>query len=169
MPKNGAVGGHFANVYSAVFSCLCVRVCMYSGRAVDMTFSRGARPRIANFAQKRVSGAKADPCVEKNSHPAPELFRWFAFWIAELRAQIERADSTQKSSKAAPSPSNNRALRCLASEVERDPAHSARYGRRRTDCLARPVLVRARQGLSSKLARARQCAWRERDIVEGAK
>jgi hypothetical protein len=42
-----------------------------------------------------------------------------------------KADSTQRSSQAVPHPSTNRALRCLTSEVERDPVHSTRYGRRR--------------------------------------
>ena len=42
-----------------------------------------------------------------------------------------KADSTLRSSQAVPHPSTNRALRCLTSEVERDPVHSTRYGRRR--------------------------------------
>ena len=43
----------------------------------------------------------------------------------------ERAGSTLRSSQAVPHPSTNRALCCLTSEVERDPVHSTRYGRRR--------------------------------------
>ena len=42
-----------------------------------------------------------------------------------------KADSTLRSSQAVPHPSTDRALRCLTSEVERDPVHSTRYGRRR--------------------------------------
>ena len=42
-----------------------------------------------------------------------------------------KADSTLRSSQAVPHPSTNRALCCLTSEVERDPVHSTRYGRRR--------------------------------------
>ena len=44
----------------------------------------------------------------------------------------EKADSTLRSSQAVPHPSTSRALCCLTSEVERDPVHSTRYGRRRT-------------------------------------
>ena len=43
----------------------------------------------------------------------------------------KEADSTLRSSQAVPHPSTNRALCCLTSEVERDPVHSTRYGRRR--------------------------------------
>ena len=43
----------------------------------------------------------------------------------------KRADSTLRSSQAVPHPSTDRALCCLTSEVERDPVHSTRYGRRR--------------------------------------
>ena len=43
----------------------------------------------------------------------------------------EKADSTLRSSQAVPHPSTDRALRCLTSEVKRDPVHSTRYGRRR--------------------------------------
>ena len=43
----------------------------------------------------------------------------------------KKADSTLRSSQAVPHPSTNRALCCLTSEVERDPVHSTRYGRRR--------------------------------------
>ena len=46
-------------------------------------------------------------------------------------ALAKKADSTLRSSQAVPHPSTNRALRCLTSEVERDPVHSTRYGRRR--------------------------------------
>ena len=42
-----------------------------------------------------------------------------------------KADSTLRSSQAVPHPSTDRALRCLTSEVKRDPVHSTRYGRRR--------------------------------------
>ena len=43
-----------------------------------------------------------------------------------------KADSTLRCSRAVPHPSTNRALRRLTSEVGRDPAHSTRYGRRRS-------------------------------------
>ena len=42
-----------------------------------------------------------------------------------------KADSTLRSSQAVPHPSTDQALRCLTSEVKRDPVHSTRYGRRR--------------------------------------
>jgi hypothetical protein len=42
-----------------------------------------------------------------------------------------KADSTLRTSRALPHPSTNLALRRLTSEVERDPVHSARYGRQR--------------------------------------
>ena len=42
-----------------------------------------------------------------------------------------KAGSTLRSSRAAPHPSTNRALRRLTSEVGRDPVHSTRYGRQR--------------------------------------
>ena len=44
---------------------------------------------------------------------------------------MEKADSTLRSTQAVPHPSTDRALRCLTSEVKRDPVHSTRYGRRR--------------------------------------
>ena len=43
----------------------------------------------------------------------------------------KKADSTLRSSQAVPHPSTDRALRCLTSEVKRDPVHSTRYGRQR--------------------------------------
>ena len=43
-----------------------------------------------------------------------------------------KADSTLGSSRAAPHPSTNRALRRLTSEVRRDPVYSTRYGRQRS-------------------------------------
>ena len=46
---------------------------------------------------------------------------------------MQKADSTLRSSQAVPHPSTNRALCCLTSEVERDPVHSTRYGRRRPE------------------------------------
>ena len=45
-----------------------------------------------------------------------------------------KAGSTQRSSRAVPHPSTNRALRRLTSEVGRDPVHSTRYGRQRCCC-----------------------------------
>ena len=47
-----------------------------------------------------------------------------------------KAGSTLRSSRAAPHPSTNRALRRLTSEVERGPVHSTRYGRQRWRMLA---------------------------------
>ena len=49
---------------------------------------------------------------------------------AEAHEQL-KAGSTLRCSQAVPHPSTNRALCCLTSEVERDPVHSTRYGRRR--------------------------------------
>ena len=49
--------------------------------------------------------------------------------LATARKTI--ADSTRRSSQAVPHPSTNRALRCLTSEVRRDPVYSTRYGRQR--------------------------------------
>ena len=49
----------------------------------------------------------------------------------DIGERSSKADSTLRSSQAVPHPSTNRALCCLTSEVERDPVHSARYGRRR--------------------------------------
>ena len=48
-----------------------------------------------------------------------------------VQAKDRKADSTLRSSQAVPHPSTDRALRCLTSEVKRDPVHSTRYGRRR--------------------------------------
>ena len=44
---------------------------------------------------------------------------------------------TLRSSQAVPHPSTDRALRCLTSEVKRDPVHSTRYGRRRNICFGK--------------------------------
>ena len=67
---------------------------------------------------------------------ALSLFSFFRLAPAFLRpvgrGEIVKADSTLRSSQAVPHPSTNRALRCLTSEVERDPVHSTRYGRQRT-------------------------------------
>ncbi len=48
-----------------------------------------------------------------------------------LGSTTRKAGSTPRSSRAAPHPSTNRALRRLTSEVGRDPVHSTRYGRQR--------------------------------------
>ena len=54
-----------------------------------------------------------------------------ACWSSRcMTHKMEKADSTLRSSQAVPHPSTDRALRCLTSEVERDPVHSTRYGRR---------------------------------------
>ena len=64
--------------------------------------------------------------------------------LVKLCSNLKRkADSTQRSSQAVPHPSTNRALRCLTSEVEKDPVHSTRYGRRRMQSLRKGV-VRAK-------------------------
>ena len=55
---------------------------------------------------------------------------WEGFQSMEKQI-CQKADSTLRSSQAVPHPSTNRALCCLTSEVERDPVHSTRYGRRR--------------------------------------
>ena len=49
---------------------------------------------------------------------------------SEFILPVSKADSTLRSSQAVPHPSTDRALCCLTSEVERDPVHSTRYGRR---------------------------------------
>ena len=53
----------------------------------------------------------------------------------------EKADSTLRSSQAVPHPSTDRALRCLTSEVKRDPVHSTRYGRRRHETFPMTLLI----------------------------
>ena len=74
------------------------------------------------------------------------------FIVRNVRAI--KADSTLRSSQAVPHPSTDRALRCLTSEVKRDPVHSTRYGRRRqiSDLrLSSPFLANPQ---SSSLAKA---------------
>ena len=61
--------------------------------------------------------------------------------IALACQRKQKADSTQRSSQAVRHPSTNRALRCLTSEVERDPVHSTRYGRRRILVWSRPTPI----------------------------
>ena len=51
-------------------------------------------------------------------------------FIASSKESVRKADSTLRSSQAVPCPSTDRALRCLTSDVKRDPVHSTRYGRR---------------------------------------
>ena len=51
--------------------------------------------------------------------------------LGQLRQS--KADSTLRASRAVPHPSTDRALCRLTSEVERDPAHSTRYGRQRRE------------------------------------
>ena len=87
--------------------------------------------------------------------------------LVKLCSNLKRkADSTQRSSQAVPHPSTNRALRCLTSEVERDPVHSTRYGRRRMQSLRK-------RGVRAKLMRTywataestgfRHGAWTKRE------
>ena len=64
--------------------------------------------------------------------------------MQNVRELKTKADSTLRSSQAVPHPSTDRALRCLTSEVKRDPVHSTRYGRRRLE------------GRSSKLKTSQQ-------------
>ena len=55
-----------------------------------------------------------------------------ATWLHSATwAEMQKADSTLRSSQAVPHPSTSRALCRLTSEVERDPVHSTRYGRQR--------------------------------------
>ena len=56
--------------------------------------------------------------------------------------ESEKAGSTPGCSQAVPHPSTNRALRCLTSEVGRDPVDSTRYGRQRTSIRASKLLNR---------------------------
>ena len=76
---------------------------------------------------------------------------------------VEQADSTQRSSQAVPHPSTNRALCCLTSEVERDPVHSTRYGRRRQAILRKmpePLQLDSLRGSSVKIGTIqRRLAW----------
>ena len=61
-----------------------------------------------------------------------------------MMRELEKADSTRRSSQAVPHPSTNRALCRLTSEVRRDPVHSTRYGRQRSNTrAARPADYKA--------------------------
>ena len=62
-----------------------------------------------------------------------DIWQWNHVYLAEKKGR--KADSTLRSSQAVPHPSTDRALRCLTSEVKRDPVHSTRYGRRRQLCM----------------------------------
>ena len=64
-----------------------------------------------------VYGFAADKQTERNNH------------ITDT--QETNADITLRSSQVAPHPSTNRALRCLTSEVRRDPVPSMWYSRQR--------------------------------------
>ena len=69
---------------------------------------------------------------------------------------VEKTDSTLRSSQAVPHPSTNRALCCLTSEVERDPVHSTRYGRRRVfTYLARIIITDSKMMTVAGNARVR--------------
>ena len=73
--------------------------------------------------------------------------------VAAVCGQQGKADSTLRSSQAVPHPSTNRALRCLTSEVERDPVHSTRYGRRRAQMCLWHKEPRGERGLSMRLGK----------------
>ena len=83
--------------------------------------------------------------------------------LASVWKRKIKADSTQGSSQAVPHPSTNRALRCLTSEVERDPVHSTRYGRRRQPILRKmhePLQLDSLRGSSVKIGTIqRRLAW----------
>ena len=83
--------------------------------------------------------------------------------LASVSKRKRKADSTQGSSQAVPHPSTNRALRCLTSEVERDPVHSTRYGRRRQVILRKmhePLQLDSLRGSSVKIGTIqRRLAW----------
>ena len=75
-------------------------------------------PTVSELAQIGDLFTQAKPCRES--------------WKRGSNSKnLKEADSTLRSSQAVPHPSTNRALCCLTSEVERDPVHSTRYGRRR--------------------------------------
>ena len=52
----------------------------------------------------------------------------------DTRIHQRKSRRRPKVSPGSPHPSTDRALCCLTSEVERDPVHSTRYGRRRKHC-----------------------------------
>ena len=60
---------------------------------------------------------------------------WKRTQSIDRSANVEKADSTLRTSQAVPHPSTIRALSRLTSEVERDPVHSTRYGRQRKPLL----------------------------------
>ena len=71
----------------------------------------------------------------RRERAAHEWYVTFTFTDAETltitKKEMQKADSTRRSSQAVPHPSTNRALRRLTSEIRRDPVHSTRYGRQR--------------------------------------
>ena len=80
------------------------------------------------------TGSKACGCFCKGvSHHVVEgiAARWAQLAGSREKKAKAKAGSTQRSSRAVPHPSTNRALRRLTSEVGRDPVHSTRYGRQR--------------------------------------
>ena len=81
-----------------------------------------------------------DPVGDKSRKAPSKKYRLDSMDSAQvilvLKQKNEKADSTRRSSQAVPHPSTNRALCRLTSEVRRDPVHSTRYGRRRSQQLA---------------------------------
>ena len=75
-------------------------------------------------------GSKTSACKKCQRCHQSKIWRWNHVCLADKKAE-RKADSTLRSSQAVPHPSTDRALRCLTSEVKRDPVHSTRYGRRR--------------------------------------
>ena len=67
--------------------------------------------------------------IDEDHHENTALARRFS--ATPCAKDAGKADSTLRSSQAAPHPSTNRALRRLTSEVRRDPVYSTWYGRQR--------------------------------------
>ena len=96
--------------------------------------ARDARQRSAQCLPPLYTGSKAFGCFCKGvSHHVVEgiAARWAQLAGSHEKKAKAKAGSTQRSSRAVPHPSTNRALRRLTSEVGRDPVHSTRYGRQR--------------------------------------
>ena len=85
----------------------------------QMSAGRAVRCRVASLQTSDATPASCSATLNKVS------------CVAAFKSNLKKADSTLRSSRAVPHPSTNRALRRLTSEVERDPAHSTRYGRQR--------------------------------------
>ena len=75
---------------------------------------RGSRQEMKTRQRLRAAGLCVLPCQR-----------------AVAGVERKKLTAPQRYSQAAPNPTTSRALSRLASEVERDPAHSTRYGRQR--------------------------------------